>query len=240
MGMQRVQPEYIRQAVEALKSLREDVPADKKLHLFDAEDEFVFLLVTFKQIPNRKLWKPYSIPLPHPIYEPGTSEICFIVKDPQRQVKDHLAERGCNAVSKVIGVTKLRKKYSSYALKRQLVQSYDLFLADDRVVPMLSKILGKEFFRKKKIPIPVHMNRDVRHGIEKSLKRTYLFFVDGPCSSIRVGKMNFDCEEIVDNVKACVERMMVSIPGGWENVQSLLLKTNKSMSLPIFESSFWE
>ena len=42
----------------------------------------------------------------------------------------------------VIGVSKLRAKYESHEAKRALCAAYDLFLADERVVPLLPKLLG--------------------------------------------------------------------------------------------------
>ncbi len=50
----------------------------------------------------------------------------------------------------MIGVTKLRQKYKPHEAKRQLCAGYDWFLADERVVPLLPKLLGKSFFDKKK------------------------------------------------------------------------------------------
>jgi len=52
--------------------------------------------------------------------------------------------------NKVIGVTKLKKKYKPYEAKRQLCNSYDIFLSDDRVIPILPKLIGKSFYEKKK------------------------------------------------------------------------------------------
>jgi ribosome biogenesis protein UTP30 len=43
----------------------------------------------------------------------------------------------------VIGLSKLRTKYESHEAKRQLCGLYDLFLADDRVLPSLPKLIGK-------------------------------------------------------------------------------------------------
>lgn len=45
-------------------------------------------------------------------------------------------------VAKVVGLSKLRTKYESHEAKRQLCSSYDLFLADERVLPSLPKLLG--------------------------------------------------------------------------------------------------
>ena len=42
----------------------------------------------------------------------------------------------------VVGLSKLRTKYESHEAKRQLCGSYDLFLADERVLPSLPKLLG--------------------------------------------------------------------------------------------------
>lgn len=45
-------------------------------------------------------------------------------------------------VAKVIGLSKLKGKYEPFEAKRQLCNSYDLFVADDRVVPSLPKLIG--------------------------------------------------------------------------------------------------
>jgi ribosome biogenesis protein UTP30 len=50
----------------------------------------------------------------------------------------------------IIGFRKLRKNYKTFEAKRKLAQSYTMFLADDSIIPMLSKYLGKEFFSRKK------------------------------------------------------------------------------------------
>ena len=52
--------------------------------------------------------------------------------------------------AQVIGVTKLRTKYKQFEARRQLLAAYDRFLADDRVVPMLPKLLGNKFFERKR------------------------------------------------------------------------------------------
>ena len=70
----------------------------------------------------------------------------MIVKDPQKEYKALFAELGISQVTKVIGVSKLKAKYQSYADKRALLESYDVFLADDRILPMMGRLLGKAFF----------------------------------------------------------------------------------------------
>ena len=45
-------------------------------------------------------------------------------------------------MAKVIGLSKLRSKFESHEAKRNLCAQYDLFLADDRIIPSLPKLIG--------------------------------------------------------------------------------------------------
>ena len=42
----------------------------------------------------------------------------------------------------MVGLSKLRTKYESHEAKRILAGAYDLFVADERVIPSLPKLLG--------------------------------------------------------------------------------------------------
>ena len=46
-------------------------------------------------------------------------------------------------MKKVIGISKLKAKYESHEAKRNLCSEYDIFLADNRILPVLPKLLGK-------------------------------------------------------------------------------------------------
>lgn len=58
-------------------------------------------------------------------------------------VEERLGAQGVTCVKKVIGLQRLREKHDSHSSRLLLLKSYDLFLADDRILPMLSKALGK-------------------------------------------------------------------------------------------------
>ena len=46
-------------------------------------------------------------------------------------------------LGKVISLTKLRTDHKRYEDRRNLCNAYDLFLCDDRITPMLPKVIGK-------------------------------------------------------------------------------------------------
>ncbi len=65
------------------------------------------------------------------------------VGEGHKAAKERVREQKLAKVSKVVGVSKLRTKYESAEAKRALCAAYDLFLADERVLPSLPKLLGE-------------------------------------------------------------------------------------------------
>jgi ribosome biogenesis protein UTP30 len=53
-------------------------------------------------------------------------------------------------ISRVVGITKLKGKFKPFEARRQLLSEHGMFLADDRIVPLLPKLLGKGWFDAKK------------------------------------------------------------------------------------------
>ena len=49
---------------------------------------------------------------------------------------------GRAAAPQVVGVSKLKTKYEAHEAKRALCGEFDLFCADERVLPQLPKLLG--------------------------------------------------------------------------------------------------
>ncbi len=46
-----------------------------------------------------------------------------------------------------MSLNRLRKDYKEFKDRRELLLQYDLFLCDDRILPMMTKTLGKAFFK---------------------------------------------------------------------------------------------
>jgi hypothetical protein len=139
-GSGKLDREQLTRAVHALLT---HVERENAQGLLDGEAPINVLFST-KQVPKAvgkaTASKPVPLPLPHPFVSLETADICLFTTDPQREFKDKLAEQGLRA--KVIGVSKLKKKYHPYEAKRELCAAYDIFLADARILPMLPPLLG--------------------------------------------------------------------------------------------------
>ncbi|MED6126305.1 hypothetical protein PIB30_077196 [Stylosanthes scabra] len=143
--------ETVKSALEALLKWRDSTSESHKPKLLDADEEFLYLVLTLKTIPHKSRVNPYNIPLPHTLLSPF-SETCLIIDDrstskltkqePQKKIK---AEN--IGVSKVLRLSKLASDYRPFEAKWKLCDSYDVCFTDKRVVPLLPRLLGKKFFR---------------------------------------------------------------------------------------------
>ncbi|ORX89530.1 ribosomal protein L1 [Basidiobolus meristosporus CBS 931.73] len=200
------------------------------------DDEPVWLVITTKRFTEKSNIKPTKIPLRHPFLNQGV-DICLFTKDPQKEYKQLLEKKNIKQISKVIGISKLRAKYKTYEAKRTLCQSYGLFLADARIIPMLPKLIGKKFFERKKQPVPINLTSgNLEKELQSILHSTYMFKPSGTCMSIKIGVSSQSGSQIAENIEHAINHIVERIPKKWKNIQSLHIKTTASVSLPIFNS----
>lgn len=173
------------------------------------------ILTTKKHIVDKKRLKPSQLALPHPylsITDPGL-RVCLITADPQRKYKELVeVESGfpedvAGVIKRVIGLEKLKGKYKSFESRRQLFSEYDVFLADDRIITYLPKVLGKVFYdRGSKRPIPVSLEGKRQSVDEKGEKRKKL--AEG---GEKVKKSEPQPKEIAEEIKRAVGSALVHL-----------------------------
>lgn len=167
-------------AVEALHAYatKQQAAADEN-ELLPGKEQHVWLQVTVKRMNAQKKIKPVKMyvniaehgplshyasywprPIAHPIVDPRTTGVCLIVKDPQREYKDLLEEHKIKFVSRVVGIAKLKGKWKPFEARRLLLKENGLFLADERVVPLLPGLLGSKWFAAKKCVLFIYTTRD--------------------------------------------------------------------------------
>ena len=235
-----------------------------------SEAEPVWLILTTKKfMTDHQRLKPRKVTLPHTLNASSNTSICLITPDPQRQFKDAVAHPSfpsslSQRIAKIISVDKLEKKYHSFESKRQLRDSYDLFLADDRIISYLAKILGKTFYKTtQKRPIPVHLEASkakpkknaalpstkLRKGAleTKSVLSPPLFAkeIEKTLSTTQIHLSPSVTTAVKvglasftpEQVAAnvdCVINGMTDKLIAWRNVRSILLKGANTMALPVW------
>lgn len=126
-------------------------------------------------------------------------------------------------------LSKVRSHFGRFEDKRNLCASYDFFLADDRILPMLAKPLGKVFFAKKKQPVPVNLtDGNVLESIKRARDSTHMFLSQGPCIAIRIAHTKLEIDQIVENIATGIQNCVAAIPRKWNNIQAIYVKVRYS------------
>ncbi|KAF5480720.1 hypothetical protein F2P56_001444 [Juglans regia] len=237
----RVNSTTIHTAVTSLLKWRNSKSGTQNPQLLE-QDEFVYLILTLKKIPSQSRTNPHKILLPHAIQSPHLSqELCLIIDDrPHSNLTKASAKSKIDSdqvpVSKVLKLSKLKSDYRPFEAKRKLCDSYDMFFVDKRVVPLLPGLLGKHFYKKKNIPVPVDLkHKNWKEQIEKACSSALLFLRTGTCSVVKVARVSMEKEEIVENVVAAIEGIVEIVPRKWGGVRSLHLKLLDSLALPVYQ-----
>ncbi|XP_072466187.1 LOW QUALITY PROTEIN: uncharacterized protein [Notamacropus eugenii] len=236
-----VSQEQIKKAVEALLAYMKNKQNANTLLL--NENENMFLMVTLWKIPPNG--KEIRIPLPHAI-RPDTKEVCLFTKDESNLTSEQtenfykqlLKKNGITSITEVIPYKKLKHEYKPYEAKRRLLSSFDLFLADERIRRLLPSHIGKHFYRRKKVPVSVDLTtKNLSKHINRIVQGTSLTVTNhGCCNTARVGHTGMLVDHLVENIVAAVGVLSEKLPEKWESVKILHLKTEKSLSLPVFSS----
>ena len=98
-------------------------------------------------------------------------------------------------IHKVLAMSKLRTSYKQYKDRRELRDRFDDFYCDDRVVPMLGKLLGKSFFDRKRQPISVRVTRgpeSLREQLRKADSCARFVLKEGTCAALVCATTDLD------------------------------------------------
>lgn len=237
----RVSDETVKKAVDSLLRWVKSKTKHQKPQLLE-HDELLYLDVTLKRIPDSTRVNHYKIPVPHPLFRfVGGQEICLIIDDRVKGLNAEIAQNKVKEeglpISKVLKYSKLKTDYKPFDAKIKLCDSFDLFLVDKSVVPLLPRLLGKSFFKKKKPPIPVDLtHKQWRGQIESACGSAFLYVGKGTCSAVKVARVSQTRNEIVENVVAVIDGLASVIPRKWKNIRSLHLKSLESLALPLYQS----
>jgi ribosome biogenesis protein UTP30 len=189
-------PALVEKATEALLKYHEKCSKDKMDLL--GSDQQIQVQFTLLRTPQASSKKPTRIMIPHPLFQLKNNEndglqepeVCLIVKEESKpwcteMIARFPEEMGC--IKKVLGLQSLRTKHARYEQRRTLLNKYNIFMADDRILPMLSKALGSDFYKAKKLPIPIALTRKeaLPFAIQRALSATYLSISKGTCITIR-------------------------------------------------------
>lgn len=211
-------------------------------------DSHVSMVISLIKAPSSVGLKPFQILLPHePYMDYSHIKACVISRDPNVNIKNALVKAKIKNIAKVISASQLKKKYFSIEAKKELIKTFDIFLVDSRLGPIIPKLIGSTFYKNKKIPVPFNFRRydtetndetsilELRSSLRQVFCSTFFNLAHGPCISIKIGQIGQSSDNLLQNLQQILDFLDKNLPdGGTKNIKSIHLKTHDSVALPVF------
>lgn len=114
---------------------------------------------------------------------------------------------------------------------RKLATSYDVFISEAPLMPLVGKILGPVLGPRGKMPLPVPPNADIANVIAKNRNTVVVRMRNQPIIQVSVGSEKMSDEELVNNIQAVLRLLEGKLKRGLKNVKFAFIKT--SMGSPV-------
>ena len=114
---------------------------------------------------------------------------------------------------------------------RKLGNTYDVFLAEAPLMPLVGRLLGPVLGPRGKLPVAVPPTADIAPLITKHHKTIVVRMRNQPIIQCAVGTADMTEEDIVDNIQAVLRMLEGKLKRGLKNVKYAFIKT--SMGTPI-------
>ncbi len=115
--------------------------------------------------------------------------------------------------------------------RKELANTYDAFIAEAPLMPLVGRTLGSTLGPRGKMPRPVPPTVDIKTQIEKLRKTVNVRMRGQPILQCAVGTEDMKDSEIAANVMAIIRRIEGKLKRGLKNITSIYLKT--TMGKPV-------
>lgn len=115
--------------------------------------------------------------------------------------------------------------------RKALAQSYDFFIAEAPLMPLVGKILGSALGPKGRMPTPVPPTVNIGERIKKSRNTVLVRLRGQPVIQCRVGTDGMPDEKVVENIQVVLRRLEGRLKRGSGNFESVYVKT--TMGQPV-------
>ena len=114
---------------------------------------------------------------------------------------------------------------------KKIIDSYDFFLCEAPLMPIVGKTIGRFLGPRGKMPKPIPPNADKTKFVELAKKSVRIRVKDSPVIHTVVGTENMSDDELKDNIEFLVRKIQETLPKGRAQIKDILLKL--TMSKPI-------
>jgi len=205
------------QLVEVIKQAKES----DKTRKFQQSIE---LILVFKDIDVKKGFAiNETIQLPKKMSK--SASVCIIAAgDLGIKAKNAKADRVMNE-AELIELGKNKRE------SRKVINKYDFFLADTKLMPTVGKVLGQLLGPRGKMPTPIPFNAPVEALLER-FRTSVGVKVKGSLSlSCKIGEESMEDADLAANASAVAATIEKKLPNGDKNIRKIMIKTTMGKAI---------
>jgi len=205
------------QLVEVIKQAKES----DKTRKFQQSIE---LILVFKDIDVKKGFAiNETIQLPKKMSK--SASVCIIAAgDLGIKAKNAKADRVMNE-AELIELGKNKRE------SRKVINKYDFFLADTKLMPTVGKVLGQLLGPRGKMPTPIPFNAPVEALLER-FRTSVGVKVKGSLSlSCKIGEESMEDADLAANASAVASIIEKKLPNGDKNIRKIMIKTSMGKAI---------
>jgi len=205
------------QLVEVIKKAKES----DKTRKFQQSIE---LILVFKDIDVKKGFAiNETIQLPKKMSK--SASVCIIAAgDLGIKAKNAKADRVMNE-AELVQLGKNKRE------SRKVINKYDFFLADTKLMPTVGKVLGQLLGPRGKMPTPIPFNAPVEALLER-FRTSVGVKVKGSLSlSCKIGEESMEDADLAANASAVAATIEKKLPNGDKNIRRIMIKTTMGKAI---------
>ena len=207
------------QLVEVIKKAKE---SDKTRKF----QQSVEMILVFKDIDVKKGFAiNETIQLPKKMSK--SASVCIIAAgDLGIKAKNAKADRVMNE-AELVQLGKNKRE------SRKVINKYDFFLADTKLMPTVGKVLGQLLGPRGKMPTPIPFNAPVESLLER-FRTSVGVKVKGSLSlSCKIGEESMEDADLAANASAVAAIIEKKLPNGDKNIRKIMIKTTMGKAVKL-------
>ena len=114
---------------------------------------------------------------------------------------------------------------------RKVINKYDFFLADTKLMPTVGKVLGQLLGPRGKMPTPIPFNAPVESLLER-FRTSVSVKVKGSLSlSCKIGEESMEDADLAVNANTVAAAIEKKLPNGDKNIRKIMIKTTMGKAI---------
>jgi len=116
---------------------------------------------------------------------------------------------------------------------KNMINKYDFFLADTKLMPTVGKKLGQLLGPRGKMPTPVPFNAPIESFLERFRASVKIRAKGSLSMSCRIGEESMDDADLAANANAVATAIEKTLPNGSKNVKKIMFKTTMGKAIKV-------